>query len=251
MGLILVAGFLGSSLAAAALLAIWVAFGRSSWIRRGTYAILGGSAAGLGFCLASGELELEWLGLMWIVVMTITLMFLAARCFGVRLVNTNQDNSNDDRGVYTNDSQFTIRQLMILTAATAAIAAVARLLAPLMMTVEALIFGGGIAICLGFLALIAAWTTLTIKLNRTRFIILAAISLAIAAFVYCVMEVTEADPGLVWGCVVVIYAAALSTALMYARSSGIRLLRDHENRVDANLPDSTYRCRVLDAPRRS
>ncbi len=233
MGLLFVAGLLGVSLAAAALVASWLAFARSSWIRRGTYAILGGSAAGLVFCFASGELELEWLGLMWIVVMTVALMFLTARSFGVRLVNTNNGKPKHDRGIPSNESQFTIRQLMILTAATAAIAAAARWLAPLTMTVEAMMFGGGIAICLGILALVAAWATLRVELNRTRCFILAVASLVMAALVYCVMEVTDADPGLVWGCVVVVYASALSTAFLFARSCGIRLLCDRESQVNA------------------
>jgi hypothetical protein len=122
---------------------------------------------------------------------------------------------------------------MILTAATAAIAAVARPLAPLMLTIEALMFGGGIALCLGVLALVSVWATVSVEVNRTRFFILAANTLFIAASFYGVMEITEADPGLVWGCVVVIYAATLSAALLYARSRGFRLLCNYESRVDA------------------
>ncbi len=228
MGLLLVAGLLGLFLAAAALLAIWVAFGGSSLVYRGSYAILGASAAGLAFCFASGELELEWLGLMWIVVMTIALLFFSVRCFGVRLVNIQQGN-----GIGSNEAQFSIRQLMALTAATAATAAVARWLAPLTMTVEAMMFGGGIAVCLGGLALGLAWGTLRCEISRKRSLVLAVVSLMAAGSVYYVMEVTEADPGLVWACVVVMYCMALSAAFLYARSLGIRLLGDCESRVDA------------------
>ena len=219
MGLFLLVGSLGVSLAGAALLATWVAFGNSNWLQRGTLAILGGSAVGLVFCFASGELELEWLGLMWVVVTTIALMFLSVRCFGVRLVQASR-NSHER----SNESQFSIRQLMILTAGTAAIAAVARWLAPLTMTRGAVMVGGGIAICLGVLALVAAWAALRVELNRIRFVVLAVTSVAIASVVYSAMEVTGADPGLPWALVVVTYTLVLSTAFLGARSRGIRLL---------------------------
>ena len=160
--------------------------------------------------------------------MTISLLFFSVRCFGVRLVDIQQDN-----GVGSNEAQFSIRQLMILTAATAATAAVARWLAPLTMTVEAMMYGAGIAVCLGVLALGLAWGTLRCEISRKRSLVLAVVSLMTAGSVYYVMEVTEADPGLVWGCVVVVYSAALSAAFLYARALGIRLLADHESRVDA------------------
>lgn len=219
MGLFLLVGLLGVSLACAALLATWVAFGNSNWLQRGTLAILGGSAVGLVFCFASGELELEWLGLMWVVVTTIALMLLAVRCFGVRLVQPSR--SSHDR---SKESQFSIRQLMILTAGTAAIAAAVRWLAPLTMTRGAVMVGGGIAICLGVLALVAAWAALRVELNRIRFVVLVITSVAIASVVYSAMEVTGADPGLPWALVVVTYTLVLSTAFLCARSRGIRLL---------------------------
>ena len=118
-----------------------------------------------------------------------------------------------------------------VTAATAAIAAVARWLAPLTMTVEVMIFGSGVAACLGVLALVLAWGTLRCDITRFRSLVLGFISLASAGLVYCVMEVTEADPGFVWGCVVVVYSAAISAAFLVARSLGLRFLRDYESRV--------------------
>jgi len=203
--------------------------------------ILGASAVGLVFCAASGELELEWLGLVWVLVVTITAMFVFVHWLGFRLVDTTAANR-----IRSDELQFSVKQLMALMAAVAVIAAVARLLTPLVATMSALVFGLAIAICLGTLALVAAWATLRSEATRIRLSTLVAASIVIAGLVYYGMETTDADPGLAWGSVVIVYTFALAASLLVARSHGFRLLIGPECR----LPTAHHATEPRDAAER-
>jgi hypothetical protein len=123
----------------------------------------GASGVALVFCATSGEFEAEWLGLVWVVVVTITAMFVFVRWLGLRLVDT-----TDGGRIRSDEMQLSLTQLMALTAVVAVIAPVARLLAPLVATVNALMFGIAIALCLGTLALVAVWATLRSDPRRVR-----------------------------------------------------------------------------------
>jgi hypothetical protein len=183
-------------------------------------AILGASAVGLVFCAISGEFEAEWLGLAWVVVVTITGMFLFARWLGFRMVGAMASGP-----VQIDKTQFSLIQLFLLTTVVAAIAAVARQLTPLVATMNALIFGVAIAICLGTVALVATWTTLESVTTRMKQSILAIVTVGMAGLVCYAMEATNADPGLVWGSVVIVYTITLVGLLLLGRSRGFRLLR--------------------------
>ena len=223
MGLLIVALLLGVILAIVAALAIWLALGTWTLMWRAILAIVGASGVALVFCATSGELEAEWLGLVWVVVVTITAMFVFVRWFGFRLIDT----TNGGR-IRSDEMQFSLKQLMALTAGVAVIAAVARMLAPLVATMNVLIFGFVIASCLGTLALVAVWATLRLDPTRVKLSILAIVAMATAGLVYYGMETTNADPGLVWGSVVIVYTIALAGLLLLARSHGFRLGRNSE-----------------------
>jgi hypothetical protein len=218
MEFLIAAIVLGTMLAFAAVLAIWLALGHGRAMRRATLTLLGASAGALVFCAVSGELEAEWLGLAWVVVVTITAMLAFVRWLGFHLVDTKTDGS-----VRSDEMQFSLRQLMALTAVVAVIAAVARMLAPLVATRDALIFGLAIAICLGVLALLTLWAMLPLDITRSKSLVLAIVASVMAGLVYYGMEATDADPGLIWGAVVLVYAMALAGALLLLRRYGFRL----------------------------
>jgi len=124
--------------------------------------------------------------------------------------------------------QFSLAQLMALTAVVAVIAAVFRMLAPLVATMNALLIGIAIAFCLGTVALVAVWATLRSNATRVRLTILAIVAIVAAGLVYYGMESTNAEPGLVWGTAVIVYTIALAGLLLLARSHGVRLLRNSD-----------------------
>jgi hypothetical protein len=218
MGFLAVPIVLGVTLAFAAVLAIWLALGPGKVMRRAILTIVGASAGALVFCAASGELEAEWLGLAWVVVVTITAMLVFVRWLGFQLVDMTAGGH-----ARADEMQFSLKQLMALTTAFAAIAAVARMLTPLVATREALMFGLAIAVCLGTLALLTLWAMLPVDITRTRLAALAIVAIVMAGLVYYGMEATDADPGLIWAAVVLVYATALAGALLLARRRGIRL----------------------------
>lgn len=218
MGFFIIAFVLGVILAIVAFLAIWLALGMQTMMWRTMLAIAGASGGGLIFCVASGELEAEWLGLAWVVVVTVTSMFVLVRWLGFKLADT-----ATSVPVRSDEMQFSLRQLMALTAVVAAITAAARMLAPLIATWQVLMVGIAIAVCLGGLALLTVWATLRLEVTRPKLSILAIAALVMAGLVHYAMEATNADPGLVWGSVVVVFTVALAGLLLLARRHGVRL----------------------------
>jgi hypothetical protein len=216
--MLIVALMLGVILAVAAVLAIWLALGRWTLMWRVSLAILGASGGGIIFCALSGELQVEWLALVWVVVVTIAAMFAVVRWVGFKLV----DATSGSR-LGTAETQFSVTQLMVLTSVVGATAAGARLLAPLVATINALVFGLTIAVCLGTLALVAAWAMLGSETTRIKLLALAVVTVIVTGLVYCGMEITNADPGIVWASVVVVYTLALAGLLLLMRSGGYRL----------------------------
>jgi hypothetical protein len=223
MAFVIVALMLGVILAIVAAIAIWLALGNRTLMWRAILAIVGVSGAALVLCASSGEFEAEWLGLVWVVVVATTALFVFLRWLGYRLANT-----RTGERIRSDEMQFSLTQLMALTAVVAAVAAVARMLAPLVATMNALIFGIAVASCVGALALVAVWATLRSDLTRVRLVILALVAMAVAGVVYYGVETTNADPGLVWGSVVIIYTITLAGLLLLARSYGVRLLRNSD-----------------------
>jgi hypothetical protein len=222
MGMLLFALVLGVILAIAAALAIWLALGEWTLMWRAMLTIAGASGGALIFCVVSGELEAEWLGLVWVVVVTITAMFVIVRLLGFRLMVA----ESDDR-IASDEMQFSLRQLMALMAVFAIIAGAARRLTPLIATMEALIFGLAIAFCLGALSLFTMWVTLrSDNIARIKLSFLAIFAIAMAGLVYCGMEVTNADPGLIWAGVTLVFTIVLAGLLLLARQRGFRL-RSH------------------------
>jgi hypothetical protein len=218
MRLLILASALGLALAVAAALAIWLALGHRKVMGRATLAIVGASVAALLFCAVSGEFEAEWLALAWIVVVTVTAMFGVVRWLGFRLIDRTAGS-----GIQPEKLQFSLTQLIGLTTVVAAIGAVARLLTPRIATLDGLLAGLAIAICLGALALVTAWATLRPDVTLLKLVILPVAVAALAGLVYYGMEATNADPGLVWGAAMIAYAIALAGALWLVRLRGFRL----------------------------
>lgn len=218
MAFVLIALTLGSMLAVAATIAMWLVLGSSTLMRRSIIALLGTSLLGLAFCATIRELEAEWLVLMWIVVVTVAAMFTIIRWRGLRLVNTTKPTHID-----SGEFQFSVLHLIGLTAAVALIAAVARTLTPLAATLDVLLVGLGIAVCLGSLAIIVSLTTLRQRRTKYGLPITAIATTANAGVVYMVMEATNADPGIVWGSIVVVYALSLCALLRYCFNRGFKL----------------------------
>ena len=219
---------LGLMLAAAASLAIWLALGRSQIMWRAILTTLGASIAGLAFCIVSGEFELEWLGLIWIVIVITAAIFLCLRHLGFRLVG-----GSTDIHALSKESQFSLSQLMLLTAIFAGLAAVARYLAPSAATQEALFAGISIAACVGIVAIACVWAIMNQQITRARLTLLAAVTLAMSLLVYFAMEITEADPGFVWATVIITYAGGLAGVMFVARKRGFRLLAPNTVQADA------------------
>lgn len=227
MELLIVAFVLGVILAIVAVLATWLALGNWTVMWRAMLAIVGASGGALLFCATSGERDAEWLVVVWVIVITIAAMFVLVRWLGFKLVDTTTGS-----GIRSDEMQFSLVQLMALTAVVAAIAAAARMLAPLKATMMALTFGLAIAICLGALALVTVWAILQSDITRSKLSILAIAAIVMAGLVYCGMEATNADPGLVWGAVVIVYTIALAGSLLLARRHGFRL----QSNSDCNQP---------------
>lgn len=223
MAFVLIALTLGPMLAAVAVMATWLTLGSSKLVWRTILAILGASGLGLLFCAISGELDAEWLGLMWIVVITVAGMFVLVRWQGLRLVNTTKPNA-----ICSDEFQFSVSQLLALTAAVALVVTFARILAPMIATMNTLLTGLGIAICLGTLAIVASLTTLRLQEPKAGLRLLAISTIVIAGLVFVVMEATDADPGIVWGSVVVVYALSLRASFRIARTRGFSILSTSE-----------------------
>lgn len=223
MALILIALTLGPMLAAVATIAMWLTLGGSTLMWRSIVAVLGGSLLGLVFCAVSGELEAEWLGLMWVVVITVAAMFVVVRRQGLRLVDTKKPIRRD-----SDEFRFSVLHLLGLTAVVALIATFARALAPLVATLNALMFGLGIAVCLGSLAIIGSLTTLRLRQSQSGLWVFVVASVVIAGTVFTVMEATNADPGIVWGSIVVVYALSLRALFGFLRNRGFAIASDSD-----------------------
>ena len=218
---LVVASVMGVVCAVAAVLAIWLALGSGRAIWRAILAIAGASTVALAFCVISGEAEAEWLLFMWIVAAGVAAMFLIVRLRGFRLAN-----AVTGKGRGPDELQFTVEQLLALTAVVAAVAAASRFLSPT--TINALGLFLAIAACLGAVALVAVWATLRSDLTRIKTLTLLVVAVVMAGITYYGMEVTNADPGPIWGGTVIVYTAALAGSLLVVRWRGFRLLRSPE-----------------------
>jgi hypothetical protein len=217
MEILVVAVVLGVISAVAAVLAIWLALGSGRAIWRAILAVGGVSGAALAVCALSGEAEVEWLVLMWSIVATNTAMFMLVRFGGYKLMNAAGNQVRSD------ETQFSITHLLALTAVIAAVAAVARLLAPMAMTALAMFLG--IAICLALVAVVAVWATLHSAATQSKTLTLFAVAVVMAGLTYYGIEVTDADPGAIWGSMVIVYTMALVGSLWLVRARGFRLIR--------------------------
>ena len=217
MEILVVAIVLGVISAVAAVLAIWLALGSGRAISRAILAVAGVSGVALAFCAISGEAEVEWLALLWIVGATITAMFMFVRLRGFRLVDATGKPARSD------EMQFSVTHLLALTAVVAAVAAVARLLAPT--PLNAMIIFQAIAMGLGAVALLAVWATLHSAVTRFKTLTLFVVAMVMAGLTYYGIEATDADPGAVWGSMVIIYTMALFGSLWLVRVRGFRLVR--------------------------
>lgn len=218
METLFVASILGSISALATLLAIWLALGGGTAIWRAILAIAGVSVAALLFCAATGEGEAEWLVLLWVVAASVAALLLPVRLCGYRL--TKPGGSRRRPG----EMQFSIRQLLALTAVVAAVAGATRLLAPIAPTTSAIGFALAVALCLGVVALVAVWATLGLDLTHTKTATLVIVAALMAGLTYYGMEATNADPGPIWGGAVIVFAMALTGALLVVRARGFRLV---------------------------
>jgi len=124
--------------------------------------------------------------------------------------------------------QFSVRQLLALTAVVAAVAAVARLLVPIGTTLSAIAIFLPMAFCFGAVALVAVWATLRSDLSRMKTLTLLIVTILMAGLTYFGMEATNADPGSIWGSTVIAYAMALVGSLLLVRARGFRLVRISE-----------------------
>jgi hypothetical protein len=216
MEIFFVAGLLGSISAVAAMLAIWLALGGERAIWRAILAIAGVSAAGLALCAMSGEAEAEWLVLVWVVAANVAALMLPVRTAGYRLASTAGNRAK------SGEMQFSVRQLLALTAVVAVVVAAARLLAPTSATAVFIFLA--ISLCLGAVALVAVWATLRSSLTPIKTAALVVLSAVMAGLVYYGMEATNADPGEIWGGAVILYTIALAGMLLVVRARGFRLL---------------------------
>ena len=216
--MLLFALILGVALAGTAVLGIWLALGHSTMMRRGLAVLIASSLLGFGICVAIGEAELEWLLLAWVVATTVCVMFLFLRALGYRLKNIDRPSNRDEA-----EQQFSLWQLLVLTTAFAAIAAVARFLAPFQLYRDTILIGLIVASSIGLLSIAATWAVLRSEIGSLGFAGLTVLAVGVAGLVYYAMEVTQADPGLVWAYVTLVFTAAMGAMLYLARQRGIRL----------------------------
>jgi hypothetical protein len=220
--ILVVASVLGVVSAVAAVLAIWLALGSGRAIWRAILAIAGASGVAIVFCAVSGEAEAEWLVLLWVVVATITALFMLVRIRGYKLVDAAGNRARSD------ELQFSVTQLLALTAVVAVVAAVARLLAPIAITVSAIAIFLPMAMCFGALALVAVWATLRSEITRIKTLTLLIVTILMAGLTYFGMEVTNADPGAIWSSTVIAYSMALIGSLLLVRARRFRLVHMSE-----------------------
>ena len=218
MEILIVASTLGVMSAVAAVLAMWLALGSGRAIWRAILVIAGTSGAALAFCVISGEAEAEWLVLMGVVAATTASIFMLARILGFTLVKAAANQIRAEK------LQFSVRQLLTLTAVVAVVAAGARLLLPIAMTPSAIVICLTATSCLGAVAPMAVWATLRPDLTVIKTLSLVVVAFLMAGVDYYVMEATNADPGLIWGSTVIVYTVALVGALLLLRARGFRLI---------------------------
>ena len=156
---------------------------------------------------------------MWIVLVAVAAMFMLVRCKGLRLVDTRKPNLP-----HFDEFQFSVSHVIGLTAVAALVLAFARFLAPMIVNLNVIMTGLAIAVCLGALAVLASLTVLRRQRSKIGIRVLSIVTLVVAGLVYVIMEVTDADPGVVWGSVIVVYAVVLRSLLQLVHARGFSLV---------------------------
>ncbi len=239
-GLVLlpVVPFIASALCQAFLLAVWGATSRGSPWRR-----LAGLAAGAVYleALIPSDFRREVLGMSTMTVAVVTATLLVIRMLGVRL--TQFTASAQPARPETEGFRFSIRGLMLVTAAVAMLSAGARALQDepdglvLLMPVWAM--------CFVTVGLVALWAALGLGRPLRRGVVVFVLSPILGAFVAFAAQADRAG----WVYILLImllYPAALLGSLLVVRSCDYRFVR-HVT-FSSKLPDEQCESLPLEIP---
>jgi hypothetical protein len=213
---ILVVPFLASVLCQAVLLSLWGATsGVSLWAR------MTGLVAGAVYleALFHGDLRQELFGISTISIAVTTAIGFCGRALGVRVVR--QDDPGRPSQAESEGLRFSIRGLMIFTAAVALLSAGARTLqdSPKHMILLTAIW----AMCFVAVGLASLWATLGNVRPRGRVLVVLVLSPVLGAFFAFAADAQGAG----WAYIILtmlLYAALLLGSLLVARSCGYRLV---------------------------
>jgi hypothetical protein len=214
---ILVVPLFASVLCQAVLLALWLASSRVSPWRR-----LAGLVAGAAYLeiLFPPVLRQQFFGISTITIAVTTATLLVVRALGVRLAR--QDDPGQLAPAETEGLRFSIRGLMLFTAAVALLSAGARVLqeSPKRFLLLAVVW----ALCFVAVGLVALWAALGSARPLRRGPALFALSPVLGAFFAFAAEAHRAG----WVLIILtmlLYPALLLGSLLVVRSCGYRLVR--------------------------
>ncbi len=228
LGHILIVPLVALALCQAFLLAFWGALSRvSPWWRAA------GLVAGAVYleALLPHTFRHEFFGASTVTIAVTTATLLVARALGVRL--TREDDLGQSAQVETEGLRFSIRSLMLFTAAVAVLSAGARVLqnVPDRLLVLIVVW----VLCCVTIARVALWATLGNARPRWRAPVVFAIAPVLGAFFAIAVR---AHPS---GCVLItltmlLYPSLLLGSLLIVRSCGYRLMR-RTDRAHSTLTD--------------
>jgi hypothetical protein len=212
---ILIVPFVASDLCQAFLLSLWGAFSLPApWVR------LAGLVAGAVYleALVDSDFRREFLGTSTITIVVTTVTLLMVRWLGVRL--TRQDDFSQSARPEPEGLRFSIRGLMIFTAAVAVICAVARALEGSQPWLRILIW----AICFVAIGLVSLWAALGDARPLRPIAVVFTLSPILGVFFAFIVRAHQA--GWIYILLIILlYPAALLATLLVVRSCGYRLVR--------------------------
>ena len=214
---ILMMPFFALALCQALLLSLWGAFSQARpWMR------LAGLVSGAIYleALVPSHFRREFLGTSTITIVVTTSTLLLVRWLGLRLIR--KDDYDQSARQETEGLRFSIRGMMVLTAAVAVLCAVARALqeSPTRLFLLLLVW----ALCFVAVGLVSLWALLGDADPLRRGPVVFVLSPALGAFFAFAANAHEAG----WTYILLImllYPAALLGSLLVVRSCGYRLVR--------------------------
>jgi len=211
----LVFALAGIAFAQASLLGIWGAFGSGSWVIRLIGVGVGVPYLGLVFGFAIDELEFEIVLMVAATAVSVAGPLLVARHFGAEVT---YDRTNDPMRPQT---QFSIRQLMLLTVVVACLLTLGRWLRPGLVVHDA-VFVGVVAGTFAVIGVAAPWSLMGTGRMWATVPVLFGLAVAVA---FAPPRLTPAEDTPLWATATLTEALTVALTLGVLRHRGYRLRR--------------------------